>query len=42
MFDSALCDMKSYAGLERWSGRGGGVVRGGEGGKSKEAESNNC
>ena len=23
MFDSALCDMKSYAGLERWSGRGG-------------------
>ena len=31
MFDSALCDMK-----------GGGVGRGGEGGKSKEAESNNC
>ena len=41
MFDSALCDMKNYAGLERWSGRGG-VGRGGEGGKSKEAESNNC
>ena len=40
MFDSALCDMKNYAGLERWSGRG--VGRGGEGGKSKEAESNNC
>ena len=39
MFDSALCDMKNYAGLERWSG---GVGRGGEGGKSKEAESNNC
>ena len=30
MFDSALCDMKNYAGLERWSGRGGGGW-GGEG-----------
>ena len=29
MFDSALCDMKNYAGLERWSGGGGGW--GGEG-----------
>ena len=29
MFDSTLCDMKNYAGLERWSGRGGGW--GGEG-----------
>ena len=40
MLDSALYDMKNYAGLGggEWVGRGGE----GEGGKNKEAESNNC
>ena len=37
MFDSALYDMENYAGLE-----GDGEGRGGEEGKNKEAESNNC
>ena len=39
MLDSALYDMKNYAGL---GGGGEWVGRGGEGGKNKEAESNNC